>query len=90
MNLLKINQVEVKYGVSRSRIYDRISKGIFPPPLKNGGTSVWAVGEVDVMVNAIIGGCDNEQMQKIVVKLIENRAAARAEALQFMQPLMAV
>jgi len=46
--ILRRKQVEVRTGLSRSTIYLRISKGIFPKPISLGARAVgWLESEVD-------------------------------------------
>ena len=46
--ILRRKQVEVRTGLSRSTIYLRISKGIFPKPISLGARAVgWLESEVE-------------------------------------------
>ena len=47
MNYLRLNQVKVKFGVSKSKIYLDINRGLFPGPIKIGRSSFWLESEID-------------------------------------------
>ena len=65
-------------GVGHSKVYDDISKGLFPPPLKLGGgrVSVWPRHEVDAVAAAILAGSTDEQMCRLVKELVAVRQSA--------------
>ena len=47
-NILRLPAVMARTGLSRSTIYNRISRGGFPTPISLGGRSVgWVEAEVD-------------------------------------------
>jgi prophage regulatory protein len=51
--VLKRRAVEVKTGLTRSALYDLISKGLFPRPIRLGLRSVgWIESEVDEWIAA--------------------------------------
>lgn len=48
LTILRRNQVEVRTGLPRSSLYDRIKRGDFPAPIPLGARSVgWLEHEVD-------------------------------------------
>jgi prophage regulatory protein len=65
-------------GVGHSKVYDDISKGLFPPPLKLGGgrVSVWPRHEVDAIASAVLSGKTDAQMRDLVAGLVAARQAA--------------
>lgn len=59
MRLLRIRDVIARTGRTRSRIYDDISKGDFPQPVKIGGQAIAFVeAEVEAWIAAKIAARD--------------------------------
>lgn len=59
MRLLRIREVMARTGRTRSRIYDDISKGEFPQPVKIGGQAIAFVeAEIDAWIAAKIAARD--------------------------------
>lgn len=55
LTILRRKQVEVRTGLSRSTIYDRIKAGTFPAPISLGEKAVgWIEAEIDAWLNAQI------------------------------------
>lgn len=50
--LLKLPAVLEKTGLSRSRIYELLQKGMFPAPVKEGSANLWSSHEVEAWVEA--------------------------------------
>jgi len=49
--ILRLPAVKAKTGLSRSTIYDRIDKGIFPAPVPLGGQAVgWPASDIDAWI----------------------------------------
>lgn len=57
-SILRLPAVKAATGLSRSTIYDRISKGSFPAPVSLGGNVVgWPVSAINAWLErAIVGG----------------------------------
>lgn len=54
-SILRRKQVEVRTGLARSTIYDRIKAGTFPPPIALGAKAVgWIESEIDAWLTAQI------------------------------------
>ncbi len=49
---LRLPKVIEKAGLQRTAIYDKISAGDFPPPVKLGNVSVWLESELDAWIKA--------------------------------------
>lgn len=49
---LRLPKVIEKAGLQRTAIYDKISTGDFPPPIKLGNVSVWLESEVDEWIRS--------------------------------------
>lgn len=72
--LLRLPSVIERVGLKRSSIYDRISLGLFPSPVKLGPrTSVWPAHEVDACNVAIIKGKTPEEIKALVQQLHAQR-----------------
>ncbi len=54
-HLLRLRQVQKFFPVSKTQIYNLISKGVFPAPVKLGKTSFWRSGDVLEYVRKIGG-----------------------------------
>jgi predicted DNA-binding transcriptional regulator AlpA len=44
---MRISQLEQKIGVKRAKIYDLISQGVLPRPIKVGAASIWLETEIE-------------------------------------------
>ncbi len=53
MQGLRIKQIETKTGLKKSKIYQLISDGKLPHPMKIGKASVWIEDEVNEALEAI-------------------------------------
>lgn len=54
-SIIRRKQVEVRTGLSRSTIYERVRAGTFPQPISLGGKAVgWVEGEVTAWISAQI------------------------------------
>ena len=64
--ILRRPQVEMKTGLPKSSLYERIRAGTFPPPIRLGGTrSVgWVAAEVDAWVAAQIAKRDGPTVNR--------------------------
>jgi len=49
---LRFDAVKAATGLSRSTIYDRITRGEFPPPVKIGRASRWSSAEIREWMDA--------------------------------------
>lgn len=74
--LLKLVDVEKTIGFKKSAIYNLVSDGLFPPPVKFGKSSFWPDYEVERMVSAIIANTSEEQIKKLVVEITDERKIA--------------
>ncbi len=74
--LLKLADVEKTIGFKKSAIYNLVSDGLFPPPVKFGKNSFWPDYEVERMVSAIIANTGEEQIKIMVAEIIEERKIA--------------
>lgn len=76
-NILRLPDVKLSCGLSRSTLYLRISQGLWPKPVNLGGRAVgWPAHEVAAINAARIAGKSNEEIRKLVLNL----ETARREA----------
>lgn len=74
MQLLRRPAVLSKTGYSKSTHSEKIADGLFTSPVKIGvRSSAWPDYEVDAINAAIIRGESEEQIKKLVAKLVESR-----------------
>jgi len=74
--LLRLPSVIERVGLQRTAIYDRISCGLFPAPIKLGPrASVWPAHEVEACNDAIIKGKTAEEIKALVQQLLIQRGA---------------
>lgn len=72
--LLRLPTVLQATGLGRTTLYERIKDGTFTPPIKLGArASAWPANEVQACNNAIIRGCDVNEIKALVSRLIETR-----------------
>lgn len=70
MNYLRLNQVKVKFSVSKSKIYQDINRGLFPEPIKIGRSSFWIEDEIDQLMY-FLGSMNREEVEiKEFVKIL--------------------
>ncbi|QQR80079.1 MAG: AlpA family phage regulatory protein [Deltaproteobacteria bacterium] len=73
-NILRLPDVKLSCGLSRSTIYLRISQGLWPKPVSLGGRSVgWPALEVMAINTARIAGKTNEEIRQLITKLERSR-----------------
>jgi len=72
--ILRLPEV-IKYsGLSRSTIYSYIDQGLWTKPVSLGARSVgWPMQEVEAINRARISGKSNEEIYKLICKLMEQR-----------------
>lgn len=76
--LLRRPIVEQATGDSRSTLYRKIAKGLFPKPVQIGGERVaWPANEVAAVNAARISGKSEEEIKKLVTELEAARTAGK-------------
>lgn len=63
-------------GESKASTYDKIKKGLLPPPLKLGAKSLWPLAEIKAINSAVIAGKSDAEIKALVQELIAARATA--------------
>jgi len=72
--LLRIDGVVAITGDANSTTYEKIRKGLFPPPIKlNNRSSAWPSYEVHRIVSALIAGATSVEIKLLVKQLIKQR-----------------
>jgi len=51
--LINLNQVMAKLGVSRSQVYNLINQGKLPAPKKIGASSRWVDADIDAFIDEL-------------------------------------
>ncbi|CAN5390657.1 hypothetical protein BH11PSE11_BH11PSE11_12330 [soil metagenome] len=68
--LSKRPKVEARTGQSRSSIYQQMSEGQFPTPVRIGVRAVaWIDYEIDAMIAARVAGKSTDEIKALVRKL---------------------
>lgn len=71
---LRFPDVRERTGYSRSTIYNRITEGLFPKPVKIGTrASAWPDYEINAINAALISGKSEDEIRELVQKLIATR-----------------
>ena len=72
---ISIDEVLEKTTFGRSSLYTKISKGLFPKPVKIGSRKIaWPQYEVDQMMAFYLSTSDEEERKSFVVNLEKIRA----------------
>jgi prophage regulatory protein len=75
IHLLRIAGVSNATGFSRSLIYERIAKGLFPHPLRTGARlALWPSHEIAALNRAIVAGKSDQEIRMLVTQLEAARA----------------
>lgn len=73
----RISAVKSESGLSRSTLYLRINQGLWTPSVSLGSRAVgWPSHEVSAINAARIAGKNDEEIRRLVVKLISARKTA--------------
>jgi predicted DNA-binding transcriptional regulator AlpA len=83
MKSLFINLPEVQkmFSFSRSTVYQRVAEKILPPPIKLGSERAiaWLKTELDAVIDLMIKGASNSEIQELVSDLLDNRKGVKNE-----------
>lgn len=72
--LLRKAEVLNRTGLCKSTIYDKISKGTFPPPILISMRSVaWPEYEIDAVIRAFISGKSEEEVKTLIYEMVKAR-----------------
>ena len=62
-HLLRLREILKRTGLSRSSLYEQVSEGKFPEPVKISSRSVaWVESEVDSWIDPRINACRSERI----------------------------
>jgi predicted DNA-binding transcriptional regulator AlpA len=72
--VLRPAQAWALMGIGRSSFYDRVKRAVLPPPFSLGGnvSGVFA-HEIHAVLRAYAAGADEEDVRRLVVKLVAAR-----------------
>ena len=74
LNIIRILEVTKRFGLAKSSTYDRITKGLIPPPIILGGRSKGYIeSEINSVLKAMISGKTEGEIKLLVVDLIQQR-----------------
>lgn len=76
--LIRLSEVETRYGAKRTTIEKHIAEGTFVPAIKLGKNTRWPADEVEAVVRARIAGRSDPELRALVRKLIADRQGAAA------------
>jgi prophage regulatory protein len=80
MKLVRIKATLERTGDSRSALYEKIGKGLFPRPVKLGvRASAWPEAELDAILAARIAGASEHDLRSLVTSLHLERQSAYRE-----------
>lgn len=69
--------VEAVSGKKRTQIYDEVSRGLFPPPIKIGPrASAWVRHEYQKVLAARVACKNDDEIKALVAELVALRKAA--------------
>lgn len=72
--ILRLPNVKSHTGLSRSTIYNYISQGLWPKPVKLGPRAVgWPANEVSAINAARIAGRSEEEIRQLIIDLENSR-----------------
>lgn len=73
IQLIRPNEVMKRRSVGHSKLYDEIAKGLWPPFIKIGRSSIEPEHEVNVMLAAIVAGATDDERRQLVQQLVAQR-----------------
>lgn len=75
----RLPEICTTQGKCKSSIYNEISAGLFPPPVKiSSRSSAWPSNEVEAITKARIAGVSEKELRALVLKLVAQRNAGAA------------
>jgi prophage regulatory protein len=78
----RLPAVTQQVGKKKSALYEDIGQGLFTPPVAIGTRArAWPDYEVQAINAARIAGMSDDEIRKLVAKLVEARKSARVEVL---------
>lgn len=74
LNIIRIYAAANLFGLAKSSYYDRVTKGLLPPPISLGGRAKGYVGsELDAVLKAMISGKSEAEIKMLVLELVQQR-----------------
>ncbi len=63
-----------RMGLKKTAFYDRVQRGLIPPPIKIGKRAAgWLDQEIDEVIGMLVAGLPEFEIQTRVQALLENR-----------------
>jgi len=82
LQLLRITQVGEFMALRKSKLYADVSAGLLTPPIHHGArASVWPKYEIVAINAARLSGASDDEVRKLVRRLIGKRAELAAQIL---------
>lgn len=77
--IVRMPAMQAMTGLPKSTLYLRMAQGIWPRPIKLGGSRAagWPTVEIEAVLSAMIAGYDTADLQKLVQELAKARSAKR-------------
>lgn len=77
INQINIGAVCTLIGCGKTRVYEQIKAGLFPPPVKESPKwARWPEHEIEAVLIAKAGGATDDEVRELVTRLMANRRAA--------------
>jgi predicted DNA-binding transcriptional regulator AlpA len=78
VKLMRIKRVLEQTGDSRSSLYDKVARGLFPRPVKLGGerASAWPDEEIEAILAARVASVQDDEIRLLVARLHHGRRIA--------------
>ena len=75
--IIRFSEVQARFGMSRSTIYNRITERLFPRPIPLGPRRVgWLESEVDSVIAARVRGVSDDELRTFIASLEAARTGA--------------
>ena len=80
--LWRLPEVQNQVGVKRSTVFAMVNDGTLPPPVKVGPRcTAWPADEVAAIVEARIGGANDDDLRELIARLVARRPGRLAAVL---------
>jgi len=79
ITILRLPAVLAEVGLSKSTLYNRVDKGLWPKPVSLGPRAVgWPAHEVTALISAILAGQSDDEIRALVKSLVQARKTVPA------------
>ena len=74
LNIIRLYAAAKRFGLAKSSYYDRVLKGLLPPPISLGGRAKGYVeSEINAVLKAMISGKSEAEIKLLVLELVQQR-----------------